>query len=89
MLRHFSFWLIAWASAVWSAHLGILLTLPWFEFLEMSTGIGSNSSPLPFSPHDMRKAESAVKVEGVKDGGGKEVKGSQRKEQKESRMQVG
>ena len=48
-----------------SAHLGILLTLPWFEFLEMSTGIGSNSSSLPF-PTDMRKVESAVKDKEVK-----------------------
>lgn len=44
-----------------SAHLGILLTLPWFMFLEMTTGIGSNSSLLPLSPHDIRKVESVVK----------------------------
>lgn len=52
---------------VWVLISGVLLTLPWFEFLEISTGIGSNSSSLPFSPHDMRKAESAVKEEEVKE----------------------
>lgn len=50
-----------------SAHrLRIPLALPWFELLEISTGMGSNSSSLPFSPPDMRKAESAVKEEEVK-----------------------
>ena len=71
-----------WASAGVSAHLGILLTLPWLEFLEMSTGIGSNSSSLPFSPHDMRKAESALKEEEWRnDGGGKEVNSAKEKSQ--------
>lgn len=31
------------------ASLCVLLALPWLEFLEMSTGMGSNSSSVPFS----------------------------------------
>lgn len=67
----------------------IQFILPWFEFLEMSTGIGSNSSSLAFCPHDMRRAESAVEGEGVKqDAGGEKStqpkKGGKQMEQSQS-----
>lgn len=82
-----------WASADVSAHLRILVTLPWFGFLEMSTGIGSNSSSLPFSSHDMRRSESVVKEEEVKEWWrvGKSQLGQRKEKRKENnaRMPVG
>lgn len=48
------------ASAVQALILGLLI-LPWFVFLEISTGIGSNSSLLALSPHDIRKVGSVMK----------------------------
>lgn len=77
-----------WASEDVSAHLGILVTLPWFGFLEMSTGIGSNSSSLPFSSHDMRRSESAVKEEEVKEWWRVGEKLTQPKKRKKKRKQL-
>lgn len=62
-----------------NAHPRILLTLPRFLFWEMSTGIGSNSSPLPLSPHDMRKVESGDKGKMADGTSKRKIKGNARR----------